>query len=275
TVTGLLGSVVVEPAEDEPLVLGIESLQRLVGMRDHHVAFEQHRSLFELRFGLCALADLVAFAAHVFCCPTQPSQPRVDAVDMGLFTGDFGTPEARFRHAALLARDIVVGGLVGIRYARRLYTVHVASGAVCGEHHRHRRHPRHACAKMGSVSRIVSGKAGGTKLRVPKKGTRPTTELVREALCTSLAVDGDLDGTRVLDLYSGSGGLGLEALSRGAASVLFVEADRTAAEVLRGNIAAVGLGGVVRQRRVLDVLRAGSGEPVELVLVDPPYALDE
>ena len=128
---------------------------------------------------------------------------------------------------------------------------------------------------MGNVSRIVSGKAGGTKLRVPKKGTRPTTELVREALFNSLEVDGDLDGTRVLDLYSGSGGLGLEALSRGAASVLFVEADRTAAEVLRGNIAAVGLGGVVRQRRVLDVLRAGSGEPVELVLVDPPYALDE
>lgn len=127
----------------------------------------------------------------------------------------------------------------------------------------------------GTVSRIVAGKAGGTRLRVPKKGTRPTTERVREALFNILEVDGELDGARVLDLYSGSGGLGLEALSRGAVSVLFVEADRVAADVLRGNIAAVGLGGVVRQRRVLDVLRAGTDEPVDLVLVDPPYALDE
>ena len=127
----------------------------------------------------------------------------------------------------------------------------------------------------GEVSRIVAGKAGGARLRVPKKGTRPTTERVREALFNILEVDGELDGARVLDLFAGSGGLGLEALSRGAAGVLFVEADRSAAEVLRGNIAAVGLGGVVRQRRVLDVLRAGADEPVDLVLVDPPYALDE
>src|SRR5699024_10795 len=130
-------------------------------------------------------------------------------------------------------------------------------------------------ATMGDVSRIVSGEAGGTRLRVPKKGTRPTTELVREALFNILEVEGDLDGARVLDLYSGSGGLGLEALSRGAADVLFVEADRAAAEVLRGNISNVGLGGVVRQRKVLDVLRAGSSEPMDLVLVDPPYALAE
>jgi len=127
----------------------------------------------------------------------------------------------------------------------------------------------------GGVNRIVSGEAGGTKLRVPKKGTRPTTELVREALFNILEVEGDLDGVRVLDLYSGSGGLGLEALSRGAGGVLFVEADRAAAEVLRGNISNVGLGGAVRQRPVLDVLRAGSSEPMDLVLVDPPYALEE
>lgn len=163
---------------------------------------------------------------------------------------------------------------MGIRYARRLYTVFAVTPVVrAGCDAVTVRHGSYA--RMGTVSRIVSGKAGGTKLRVPKKGTRPTTEIVREALFNILEVDGDLDGARVLDLYSGSGGLGLEALSRGAASVLFVEADRAAADVLRGNIANVGLGGTVRQRSVLDVLRAGTSEPVDLVLTDPPYALDE
>lgn len=126
-----------------------------------------------------------------------------------------------------------------------------------------------------AVSRIVAGKAGGRRLRVPKKGTRPTTERVREALFSILEVDGELDGARVLDLYAGSGGLGLEALSRGAADVLFVEGDRDAAEVLRGNIAEVALGGTVRRRGVLELLRAGTSDPVDLVLADPPYALAE
>lgn len=124
------------------------------------------------------------------------------------------------------------------------------------------------------VTRIVAGKAGGRKLRVPPRGTRPTTELVREALFSSLEAAGELDGVRVLDLYSGSGALGLEALSRGAREAMFVEADRTAVEVLRGNIARVGLGGVVRQGKVETVVAEPAPEPFELVLADPPYAVD-
>lgn len=110
---------------------------------------------------------------------------------------------------------------------------------------------------------------------MPKAGTRPTTERVREALFNTLEVGGELDGARVLDLYAGSGGLGLEALSRGAARVVFVEADRSAADVLRGNIDRVALGGTVRRATVRDVLRGGTTQPFDLVLADPPYALAE
>lgn len=124
------------------------------------------------------------------------------------------------------------------------------------------------------MTRIVAGLAGGRTLRVPPKGTRPTTELVREALFSALEAADELDGVRVLDLYSGSGALGLEALSRGAKEAVFVEADRTAADILRGNIANVGLGGVVRQGRVESVVAAPGGTPFDLVLADPPYAVD-
>ncbi|SFB11832.1 16S rRNA (guanine966-N2)-methyltransferase [Amycolatopsis marina] len=126
------------------------------------------------------------------------------------------------------------------------------------------------------VTRIVAGQAGGRRLRVPPRGTRPTSERVREALFNALEVAGELDGARVLDLYAGSGALGLEALSRGAGEAVFVEADRSAVEVLRGNIAAVGLGGRVRHGRVDQVLAESapdSAAPFDLVLADPPYAV--
>ncbi len=97
---------------------------------------------------------------------------------------------------------------------------------------------------------------------------------MREALFSALEAADELDGVRVLDLYSGSGALGLEALSRGAREAVFVEADRTAADILRGNIANVGLGGVVRQGRVETVVSEPTGEPFDLVLADPPYAVD-
>lgn len=96
---------------------------------------------------------------------------------------------------------------------------------------------------------------------------------MREALFNSLETAGDLDEARVLDLYAGSGALGLEALSRGAAEVLFVESDRRAAEVLRANIATVGLGGHVRQGAVETVVAERSHQPFDVVLIDPPYAL--
>lgn len=89
-----------------------------------------------------------------------------------------------------------------------------------------------------------------------------------------LASRQDFDGIRVVDLYAGSGALGLEALSRGAASVLFVENDRRAAGIIERNIATVGLpGATVRRGSVSAVLSAGSTRPVDLVLADPPYDL--
>lgn len=122
------------------------------------------------------------------------------------------------------------------------------------------------------MTRIVSGKAGGRRLRVPHHGTRPTSERVREALFNALEVTGELDGARVLDLYAGTGALGLEALSRGAAEALFVESDRRAVEALRANIASLGLGGTVRPGRVETVLAQSPSATFEVVLADPPYA---
>jgi 16S rRNA (guanine966-N2)-methyltransferase len=127
---------------------------------------------------------------------------------------------------------------------------------------------------MLSVTRIVAGKAGGRRLKVPPKGTRPTSERVREALFNALEVAGELDGARVLDLYAGSGALGLEALSRGAVSALFVEADRRAAEILKGNVGEIGLGGAVRAGQVEVVVAGPAPGPFDLVLIDPPYAVD-
>ncbi|KZB81411.1 16S rRNA (guanine(966)-N(2))-methyltransferase RsmD [Amycolatopsis regifaucium] len=124
------------------------------------------------------------------------------------------------------------------------------------------------------MTRIVAGTAGGRRLKVPPKGTRPTSERVREALFNALEVAGELQGTQVLDLYAGSGALGLEALSRGAAGALFVESDRRAVEVLKGNVAALGLGGTVRAGAVESVLSAPAPETFDVVLADPPYAVD-
>lgn len=95
---------------------------------------------------------------------------------------------------------------------------------------------------------------------------------MREALFNVLDARLDLDGMAVLDLYAGSGALGLEALSRGAASALFIESDRRAADVLAGNIATLGLpGAVVRRGTVAAVLAGGTDAAVDLVLADPPY----
>lgn len=121
----------------------------------------------------------------------------------------------------------------------------------------------------------MAGTAGGRQLAVPRRGTRPTSDRVREALFSAVEAALDLEGARVLDLYAGTGALGLEALSRGAATALLVESDASAVAVLRKNVAAVGLpGAVVRPGRVGAVLAEPPGEPFDLVLADPPYALD-
>jgi 16S rRNA (guanine966-N2)-methyltransferase len=122
--------------------------------------------------------------------------------------------------------------------------------------------------------RIISGLAGGIPLKVPDAVTRPTTDKVRQALFSSL---GELvAGARVLDLFAGSGALGLEALSRGAASALFVEQHRGAVGVIRANLAKSRLqGGVIRSgdvMRVVGELAELNSEPYDLIFADPPYA---
>lgn len=124
------------------------------------------------------------------------------------------------------------------------------------------------------MTRIVAGTAGGRRLRVPPAGTRPTSDRVREALFSSIEARMDLDGVRVLDLYAGSGALGLEALSRGAGAALLVESDRRAAAVLRGNIADLGLAAAqVRVGAVAQVLAQAATGEFDLVFADPPYDL--
>ncbi|MEV6429534.1 16S rRNA (guanine(966)-N(2))-methyltransferase RsmD [Nocardia sp. NPDC051463] len=125
------------------------------------------------------------------------------------------------------------------------------------------------------MTRIVAGTAGGRRLRVPPAGTRPTSDRVREALFSVLEARMDFDGARVLDLYAGSGALGLEALSRGARHALLIESDRKAAAIVRGNIADLGLPGAeLRVGAVTAVLtHVGAGD-YDLVLSDPPYDVD-
>ncbi|MCL3860540.1 16S rRNA (guanine(966)-N(2))-methyltransferase RsmD [Actinotalea sp. K2] len=126
------------------------------------------------------------------------------------------------------------------------------------------------------MTRIVAGTAGGRALQVPPKGTRPTSDRVREALFSYLEHSGVLDGAQVLDLYAGSGALGLEAASRGADGVVLVEAARPAAAVCRRNVESLGLAGVrVVADTVLAHLRRPVRERVDLVMVDPPYDLAE
>jgi 16S rRNA (guanine966-N2)-methyltransferase len=124
--------------------------------------------------------------------------------------------------------------------------------------------------------RIVAGAAKGRRLHVPARGTRPTSDRAREGLFNSLSSLVDLAGARVLDLFAGTGAVGLEALSRGAGQATFVESDRAACEVLRRNVEAVGLpGATVLRRPVAPVLAERPDEPYRFVFADPPYGLAE
>jgi 16S rRNA (guanine966-N2)-methyltransferase len=123
------------------------------------------------------------------------------------------------------------------------------------------------------VTRIVSGVAGGRRLKVPPSGVRPTGDRAREGLFNSLSTLLDLEGAAVLDLYAGSGALGLEALSRGAAPVVLVESAPRVLPVLRANLATVGLpGGRVVAGSVPTVVAGRPPARFDLVLADPPYA---
>lgn len=119
--------------------------------------------------------------------------------------------------------------------------------------------------------RIITGKAKGRRLVAPDTpDTRPVTEQAREAVFSMIGAW--VDDASVLDLYAGSGSFGLEALSRGAKSITFVENGHQALEALRRNIKSVGLGGTVVTSKVQDFLARSSGE-FDLVFIDPPWAM--
>jgi 16S rRNA (guanine966-N2)-methyltransferase len=121
--------------------------------------------------------------------------------------------------------------------------------------------------------RIIAGEWRGRKLTAPKgEGTRPTADRARETLFAMLTSRlGDFAGLQVADLFAGSGALGLEALSRGAEQCLFVEQDRAAVDVIRGNIAALGAQGRCRVEVASVMQLRAAPRPLDLILVDPPY----
>jgi len=119
--------------------------------------------------------------------------------------------------------------------------------------------------------RIVAGAYGGRRLAAPRGGrTRPTADRVREALFSML---GPVGGARVLDLFAGSGALGLEALSRGAAEATFVDSSSAAVRAVRTNLEALGAGAEVRREDARAFLRnaRAAGRQYDLVFLDPPY----
>lgn len=134
------------------------------------------------------------------------------------------------------------------------------------------------------MTRIVAGSRGGRRIAVPRgTGTRPTTDRVREALFSAVAAwagtadrvpDESLLGLSFCDLYAGSGAVGLEAASRGAAPVLLVESDRGAVQLIRRNAADLGLVIEVAAARVEQRLRQPPAAAYDVVFADPPYELD-
>ncbi len=129
------------------------------------------------------------------------------------------------------------------------------------------------------MTRIVAGTHRGRRLDVPRGTvTRPTADRAREGMFSSLQSLVDLEDARFLDLYAGSGALGLEALSRGAASAALVESDERAVAVLRGNVERLGLAAEVVALPVEDFLAgdpsADGRPPYDVVALDPPYELD-
>jgi 16S rRNA (guanine966-N2)-methyltransferase len=126
------------------------------------------------------------------------------------------------------------------------------------------------------MPRVISGSARGRRLQVAAGSTtRPTSDRAREGLFSSLQSLLDLEGARVLDLYAGSGALGLEAVSRGAGSATLVEDDPDALAVLRGNVEHLGFRSAYVVPQPVERFLAVDAEPrYELALIDPPYELD-
>jgi 16S rRNA (guanine966-N2)-methyltransferase len=122
--------------------------------------------------------------------------------------------------------------------------------------------------------RVIAGELGGRRLKAPRgRVTRPTSDRVREALFAMLA---DVDGADVLDLFAGSGALGIEALSRGAERAVFVERDASVVQVLASNLQVLGIAAEAAQVRRADALEAlrsarSRKETYDLIFIDPPY----
>jgi 16S rRNA (guanine966-N2)-methyltransferase len=129
------------------------------------------------------------------------------------------------------------------------------------------------------VTRIIAGEHGGRRLTAPPGAqTRPTSDRVREAFFSTLTTMTDLDGARFADLYAGSGAVGLEAISRGAAFTLLVEADAKAARTIRENTGVLRVGPAARliTGTVAEVLAAPPEDgPYDVIFADPPYALPD
>ena len=141
-------------------------------------------------------------------------------------------------------------------------------------------------ATLVDVTRIISGAAGSLTLEVPKSGTRPTSDRVREAIFSSLEAMDALDGARVLDLYAGSGALGLEAASRGASAVVLVENDAKAAMICRRNAkkvqSAIEPSPSSQNRPLVEVAKSSvksylstESRDWDIIFADPPYELSE
>ncbi|MEU9862279.1 16S rRNA (guanine(966)-N(2))-methyltransferase RsmD [Streptomyces sp. NPDC047971] len=129
------------------------------------------------------------------------------------------------------------------------------------------------------MTRVIAGAAGGRRLAVPPgNGTRPTSDRAREGLFSTWeSLLGTLDGTRVADLYAGSGAVGLEALSRGASHALLVEADARAARTVRENVRTLGLPGAELRTGKAEQIVTGAAPtaPYDVVFLDPPYAVSD
>lgn len=130
------------------------------------------------------------------------------------------------------------------------------------------------------MTRIIAGFAGSLRLTVPASGTRPTSDRVREAIFSALEARGALDGARVLDLFAGSGALGLEAASRGACRVVLVDKSPAAARVMRANAATITRAAprgaspeITVSSQSTTAHLVGTAGTFDLVFIDPPYEL--
>lgn len=118
--------------------------------------------------------------------------------------------------------------------------------------------------------RVIAGSAGGIRLDAPERGVRPTMDRVKSAIFSSLG--DNVIGARILDLFAGSGALGIEALSRGAASVLFVDEDRQSISMIEKNLVKTHFQARVRQQEVFHFLRRSSSSgKFRIIFADPPY----